>query len=158
MELKKLNLRLPFGLGGIELAPNDSERQAAWSLYVELTTRVAVQPYDQTSGSLRAVLESLYSIFGFTRLILREAGPGVAHAPDAFGPLAIKILTEGIAPFTTKWHETLRAHELEKPNERSAIEHERAWHRYAEMCGELDALQIEMRVYTDALLEIAGAK
>ena len=123
MDLKKLQLNLPFGLGGLEFAPNDAERKAAWSLYVELTTRVATQPYDRTTGSLRGVLNSLYTIFEFTRQVLREAGPDVAHDPGSFGPLAVEILTKGIAPFTTKWHQTLRAHELDKPDALSVTDH-----------------------------------
>jgi len=41
--LKKVTLSLPFGIGGVEMEPDPTERNAAWELYVELVTRVAVQ-------------------------------------------------------------------------------------------------------------------
>src|SRR5262245_16827502 len=107
MKTEKISVSLPFGLGGLEITPNRVEQRAAWSLYVELTTRIAVQPFNPETGRLREVLTSLYSLFGLTRQILRDAGPDVAHGPQSFGPLAIEILTKGIAPFTTKWHQKL---------------------------------------------------
>ena len=44
--LKKVSVSLPFGIGSPEWEADPTERRAAWSLYVELVTRVAVQPLD----------------------------------------------------------------------------------------------------------------
>ena len=55
--------------------PNDAERLAAWELYVELITRVAVVPLPAGEGLLREALTSLYTLFGATRDILRRARP-----------------------------------------------------------------------------------
>ena len=41
--LKKVSVSLPFGLGSAEWQSDDTPRRAAWSLYVELVTRIAVQ-------------------------------------------------------------------------------------------------------------------
>ena len=158
MKTQKISINLPFGLGGVEFVPNEAERRAAWSIYVELTTRIAVQPFDAENALMREVLSSLYSLFGLTRQVLREAGPDVAHSPESFGPLAIRILTEGLAPFTTKWHQRLRKHELSCPDKVSALEHERSWEYFQQMEQELAALQEEMRGYAEALAIIAGAK
>jgi hypothetical protein len=158
MKTQKLSINLPFGLGGVEFVPNKAEQKAAWSLYVELTTRVAVQPFDPENGVMREVLSSLYSLFSLTRQVLRDSGPDVAHGPDSLGPLAIKILTEGLAPFTTKWHPRLRNHELTCPENVSPLGHERAWKDFHQMQRELAVLQGEMRRYADMLAEIAGAK
>ncbi len=45
--------------------PNDTERRAAWELYVELVTRVATVPLEY--GLLREALTSLYSLFSSAR-------------------------------------------------------------------------------------------
>ncbi len=158
IKAKSLKVNLPFGLGGIEFEANEAEQRAAWSLYVELATRAAIQQFDREAGLLRSVLTSLYSLFGFTREVLREAGPKVAHGPSSFGPLAIKVLTEGLAPFTTKWHQRLLDYEQQRPPHVGALEHEKAWMYYQEMRGELEELQMQMRAYAEVLASISGAK
>lgn len=152
---KRYKITIPF-VGEVEFQPNDQERQAAWNLYVELQTRIAVQPFRQDSGLLREVLSSLYSLFVFTREVLRQAGPDVARTPESFGPLAIKVLTVGIAPFTTKWHQRLLQHELHRPEGVTPFDHERQWSEFEAMVAELEVLQSEVRQYADALLKIAG--
>lgn len=158
IKAEKISVGLPFGLGSFEITPNRVEQRAAWSLYVELTTRIAVQPFNLETGSMRSVLDSLYTIFGLTRQILRDAGPDVAQGQNSFGPLAIKILTKGIAPFTTKWHHKLQAYESSRPSGMSALEHERSWEHFGQMLKELERLQEQMREYTDVLAQVAGAE
>jgi len=152
---KSYKLTIPF-VGEVVFEPNDHERQAAWSLYVELQTRIAVQPFRRESGLLREALSSLYALFAFTREVLRQAGPDVARTPESFGPLAIKVLTVGIAPFTTRWHQRLLQHELHRPEGVTPFEHERQWLEFDTMVTELEVLQGEVRQYADALLRIAG--
>lgn len=151
------DIHLPFDLGTSEFMVNEVEQRAAWSLYVELATRAATQPFNEESGQMRSVLSSLYAVFGFTRSILREAGPEVAHGPGSFGVLAIDVLTKGIGPFTTKWHHPLEVYEKTRDPAVDALEHERNWEHYATMKEELLALQEQMRVYASVLAEIAGA-
>lgn len=157
MKAEQISVSLPFGLGGVVITPNKAEQNAAWALYVELTTRIAVQPFDPDHGVMREVLNSLYSLFGLTRQVLRDAGPEVAHGESSLGPLAIEILTKGIAPFTTRWHPRLKEYESTCPSNISALAHERSWREFNQMQSELKDLQIEMRKYTRMLAEIAGA-
>ena len=158
IKAKKLTIGLPFGLGQLELEANEVEQRAVWSLYVQLMTRVATQPFDLNSGSLRNVLSSLYKIFSVTREILTSAGPGVAHGPNSFGPIALEILTKGLAPFTTKWHQPLLDYEQVRPQGVSPLEHERIWGSYKEMKEELAVLQEQMLIYAQVLAKISGAE
>ena len=89
--LKKLSLGLPFGLGNAEFVTDEAQVRAAWSLYVELVTRIAVQPLAQDEGLYREALNSLYSLFATTREILKEAGPSVGASQKSVGGLAIYI-------------------------------------------------------------------
>jgi hypothetical protein len=154
----KLSVSLPFELGKLEFEPNEVEQRAAWSLYVELTTRIATEPLDPIKGSLREALNSLYSLFSLTREILREAGPEVAKGSNSFGPVAIDILNKGLRPFTTKWHPALLAYEQARDSDISALEHEQAWESAQEMRRELAKLQQEMIIYADVLAQIAGVE
>jgi hypothetical protein len=152
---KEVTVSIP-GWVSVKFAPNTVEKQAAWSLYVELSTRITSQPFDRGTGSLREVLTSLYSLFGFTRQALHDAGPDVAHGHNSFGPLAIRFLTEVLAPFATKWHQPLLSYEALRPNDRSALAHEQQWEHFAEISADLQALQKKVCAYTDALAQIAG--
>jgi hypothetical protein len=49
-KLTKVSIKLPFGIGGAEWEADPTERRAAWSLYVELVTRVAVQTLETGHG------------------------------------------------------------------------------------------------------------
>jgi hypothetical protein len=90
--LKKVSISLPFGIGSAEWEADKTERRAAWSLYVELVTRIAVEPLDGEKGLLREALNSLYSLFGTTREILKEAGPKVGASHRSVGGIAIAFL------------------------------------------------------------------
>jgi len=152
----KLSVGLPFDLGHLEFEPDEVQQRAAWELYVELTTRVAVQPLGSDEGLMREALSSFYNIFGATREILREAGPEVAQGPNSFGPVAIEVLNKGLRPFLAKWHPLLLAHEQSRPPGVNARDHEHTWDRAAELRKELAKVQEQMLIYAEALGKIAG--
>jgi hypothetical protein len=154
----KLTVNLPFNLGQLELEPDEVQQKAAWELYVELSTRIAVQPLGPDEGLMREALSSLYSIFSVTREILRKAGPAVAQGQNSLGAVAIEVLNQGIRPFLAQWHPLLLAYEQKRPPEVDARAHERGWDKADELRQALADLQAQMRIYTEALARIAGIK
>ena len=102
--LKSVTIKLPFGIGGATIEIDQHQQRAAWALYVEMATRVTAEELEPGTGSAREALKSLYSLFETTRTVLREAGPGAANGPDSVGPLAVRILNQGLRPFTPHWH------------------------------------------------------
>lgn len=153
----ELTINLPFGIGRLTLVPDEAQERAAWSLYVELMTRIAVQPLSAKEGLLREALTSLYSLFGQTRNILREAGPKVAQGANPFGLIAIEVLNKGLRPFTSKWHPRLQTYEETRPKDKSPHDHEQAWgEEGVHMRTELEALQKDLLEYAKALAKIAG--
>lgn len=152
----KLKVRLPFGLGEIEFENDESQQRAAWSLYVELSTRISTQKLNEDEGLLREALSSLYVLFERTRSILHNAGPEIANGPRSLGPIAIEILNRGLRPFLAKWHPLLTAHEHSKPASISNYEHERKWLKSVELRKELREVQAQMELYVVALAQIAG--
>lgn len=163
IKARQLKVGLPFGIGEITFIADEVQQRAAWELYVELSTRVTIQRLDEEHGLLREALTSLYSLFAITREILRKAGPDVADGPDSFGPIAIRVLNDGLRPFTAKWHPLLKAHESHRPEHVDPVMHERAWivngeDYHALMRRELEELQPKLKAYADALAVISGAK
>ncbi|MFJ8593103.1 hypothetical protein [Streptomyces sp. NPDC093598] len=156
----EVRLKLPM----LEIAgswePNDTERRAAWELYVELITRVSVVPLQEDEGLLREALTSLYSLFGTTREILRRHGPQIAepkrNGEYNFGYLAVAMLNYGVRPFLAAWHPALEDWESRRPADRSRGDHERAWPQSAQLRTALDDTRRILAAYADLLATACG--
>ncbi len=157
-KLKKVSVSLPFGIGCAEWEADPTERRAAWSLYVELVTRIAVQPLEVDQGLLREALTSLYSLFGVTRQVLKEAGPDVGASRDSVGGIAIAVLNNGLRPFLAKWHPLLQTWEAQRPPHLSPREHEQNWFEEPKLREELEKLRSDLEQYANALAEIVGVE
>ena len=166
LKLRNLNVNLPFGLGGATIEITKGQAKAAWALYIEMATRVVTQDLKKGEGSVREALNSMYTLFDTTRSVLREAGPDAASGHDSIGPIAIRILNEGIRPQLVKWHtslsdfeasETLRLQEELGPNSKIVVDETR-WQDYELFYEKLVKFQQGMQNYLDILAEIAGIK
>jgi hypothetical protein len=155
-KLKKVAVSLPFGLGSAEWETDSTQRNAAWALYVELVTRVAVQELAEDAGLVREAMNSLYTLFGTTREILRSAGPDVGASRESVGGLAIAVLNQGLRPFLTKWHPLLQIWEAQRPGDRSPKEHEQLWKQEPALRQDLSRLREELEIYAQALAKVAG--
>ena len=126
----------------IELSFNDTDKKAAWQLYVELLTRITTQPLTEFSGDEKSALTSIYSIFPATRDILKNQGSSCVQ----FTKIAIVILNQVIRPFSAKWH---------KKSLEGAFEHQS---ECSEFRNELLELQNQLINYTGMLSDIAGVE
>ena len=159
----EVNLNIPL-LGGIKgtWKPNKEERKAAWELYVELITRISVVELGKGKGILREALNSLYSIFGTTREILRKYGPDVAKPKKAneysFGELSIIILNYVLRPLLEKWHPLLQEYESKRKESVSIKEHEDKWKLNSELRIELNETRKILINYSIHLAKVAKVK
>ncbi|MGW4033291.1 hypothetical protein ACWEFL_29015 [Streptomyces sp. NPDC004838] len=140
--------------------PVESERMAAWELYVELATRISVVELGKNQGLLREALSSLYTVFGTTREILRRYGPAVAPrvAPGqvTFGLLAVNVLNLSIRPLLSRWHPLLTAYESGRSEQIDPVAHERRWERAEELRAEIESVRKVLLSLAQALNEVAG--
>jgi hypothetical protein len=155
-KLTKVAVNLPFGIGSAEWRADPTERRAAWSLYIELATRIAVEPLAADEGLDREALSSLHSLFGITREVLRDAGPDVGASRESVGGIAVTVLNVGLRPFLAKWHPELLAWETRRKAGSTTRGHERAWPRHKEFRSELNGLRDQLERYATALASIAG--
>ena len=157
-----VSINLPFGLGGLQgtWEPDESEQEAAWEMYVELVTLVAVVELRPNEGLLREALFSLHSLFDTTRSILRAHGPGVAQAKGrgsySFGLLAVVILNDVLRPVLAKWHPLLLDYEGTRPDALSQTEHEDAWPHGDELRSVLNEVRDTLAQYGELLASVAG--
>jgi len=162
--IKEVGVELGWGPAKLSgtWEPDRAERDAAWELYVELVTRIAVVPLAPGQGILREALTSLYQLFGITREILRKYGPAVARPPRKngqyrFGYLAVWMLNAAVRPVLAEWHPKLQAWEASRPADRSIAEHERAWEQVEGLRSELEALRRLLLQYAQVLAAVCDA-
>ncbi|MBD2243309.1 hypothetical protein [Nostoc sp. FACHB-888] len=158
VSLETVSVSLPFGIGSMSWKVDTTQKKAAWSLYVELVTRIAVQPLEVDQGLVREAMNSLYSLFGTTREVLKAAGPDVGASRDSVGGIAIAVLNNGLRPFLPKWHPLLQAWEARRPVGVSPKEHEQSWSEEPKLRSELEALRGGLEDYAKALAVIAGVE
>lgn len=158
----KVNLKLP-GFGGIEgtWEPDESEKKAAWEMYVELVTRITIAPLKEDEGLLREALTSIYSLFATTRNILREHGPSIAQPKGdgtlSFAFIAVAILNIVLRPILSYWHPLLLHHEsIRKKTELSPFEHEKLWEKHDDLRKALSDVREYLIPYANLLAEVAG--
>jgi hypothetical protein len=159
MGLRLKSVKVTFGpFLETEFEPTEREAEAAWVLFVELSTRISTQPFDDRNGHLRDVLTSLYSVLNETRTVLKGVGPSASNGQMYFPSIALLLITDHIAPFLTHWHEQLSDYEALRPENRPVLEHEKAWEYRSACLDELRKLQEVSIAYTALFSEIAGVR
>ena len=107
--LTRISLNTKFA--SAEFSPIDDDRTAAWDMYVELLTRISTQPLQLESGDEKRALDSIYSLWGITREILKQKG----RTAEQFSRIAIIVLNQVIRPFTAKWHKLSLENAFDNP-------------------------------------------
>jgi hypothetical protein len=139
-DMTSLKISAPF----LEMKwnPAEPDKDAAWGLYVELLTRTTTQPLPNEDGDEETALQSVYSLFGLTRSIIKSHGRDCRE----FTKIAIVVLNQIIRPFTAKWHKVSVAGQFNNPD------------ICKEFRGDLDKLQEKLRRYTKMLSDMAGVE
>lgn len=126
----------------MEWKPQEADKDAAWELYIELLTRITTQPLPINHGNEKTALDSIYSLFDLTRVIIKS------HKRDCieFTKIAIVVLNQIIRPFTAKWHKI----SIEK-----GFADSDSCKSFRE---ELLELQKQLCIYTKMLADMAGVE
>ena len=126
----------------MEWKPQDADKDAAWELYIEMLTRIATQYLQPEHGDEKTALDSIYSLFGLTREIIRKHGRDCIE----FTKIAVVVLNQVIRPFTAEWHKLSLA---------DAFNDEGECKRFRD---ELEELQKVLQNYTKMLADMAGVE
>ena len=136
------SLKIKFPFLEAEFSPSDPDKAAAWNLYIELLTRITTQELADDDGSEQTALDSVYSLFGTTRAILKQEGRGCKE----FAILAVVVLNQIVRPFTAKWHKISVDGGFKDAS------------RQTQFREELRVLQETLRNYTKMLADMAGVE
>ncbi|CAI7975200.1 conserved hypothetical protein [Frankia sp. Hr75.2] len=151
IRLTELTLSIPQ-FSNAQFVVTKDNKAVAWRLFIEMVTRVSLQPLDQGTGKIREAMNSLYALFGITRQTLAEAQPSrrIGNAPTV-EHLAVAMLNKELRPFLSRWHPRLQAWENEHPGEL-----ESAWPDDEECRQELSSMQARLIRYAAGFGELSG--
>jgi len=133
-------LVLNLGIIKAEWVIDDSEKQLAWEIYIELITRTISQPLGHDQGDEKAALTSFYHLFTSSRDMIKKYG---RKAPIS-SYIAIYFLNQELRDFTSDWH---------KKSENNAFEDASQQQEFRQQLKEKQRM---VRRYTGAFMRIAG--
>lgn len=126
----------------MEWKPSDTDKDAAWDLYVELLTRITTQPLSDEGGVEHTALDSIHALFEITRQTLKTHGRSCIE----FTRIAVIVLNQVVRPFTVRWHRKSQDGAFDSPEQCVIFR------------SELQALQIQLRNYTQLLAVLADVE
>lgn len=139
-----------------KLASSNAQKRIAWSLFVELTTRIATQAMPDSDGDNGIALKSLYDLFQFTRKSIIEIKPtsvlpSQRGSVDTVETYALAMLNQDLRPFLSKWHPLWDDWKNSNPATSGTN-----WIHHTEFRESLRAVQTKIRSRADGLGRIAG--
>lgn len=101
-----------FGLGDqkISLRPNSTDRQVAYAIWVELSTRKIGLPIDFEDDVIEEIYDSWFSFFTVTRELVKSVPVQKVRrdSTQKIVKLSIEVLNQGLRPHLTKWQARFR--------------------------------------------------
>ena len=152
-----------FGLGNqrITLRPNTTDRQIAYKLWVELSTRKIGLPVDLDDDVIAEVYDSWYEFFTVTRELIKDVPVSQLrrHDTQQIIRLSIEVLNTGLRPHLTKWQARFRHWYATAiaPNDaprRPPQEVQREFPDYQALKEDLEAINRRLICYRDKMYEL----
>jgi hypothetical protein len=101
-----------FGLGDqkIKISPNIIDKQIAYKIWVELSTRKIGIPIDVNNDVISEIYDSWFNFFSVTRELIKDVPVQKFRRKDTeqIVRLSIEVLNHGIRPHLTQWQARFR--------------------------------------------------
>lgn len=162
--LNKGSFSLNLGIIKLGADLSDDDRQCAWELYTELSTRVAVtgKPGDEECTDFNGELyieslSSLYAFFQEARAIMREFPVGKidGNNKDHLGVLINRMMEEVLRPFLEKWQVNYRHWWENKSNPRlDPLERQKGFPQLEQFLNDWSAVRWLMRKVQQELVNV----
>lgn len=154
-----------LGIGDYKVSfkPNDLDRQIAYSIWVELSTRKIGLPIDVKDDVISEVYDSWHSFFGVTRELIKDI-PVSKVRGDSTGriiEISIEVLNEGLRPHLTKWQARFRHWydaQMEKREDASPQDVQKKFPEYDALCTDLITVNNHLIRYRIKLNELVRGK
>lgn len=152
-----------FGFGDQKfvLRPNDLDRQIAYRIWVEVSTRKIGLPIDLEHDVIAEIYDSWYSFFGVTRELVKDIPVSKVRRPSTqrIINLSIDVLNQGLRPHLTTWQARFRRwYERELASDPNAELHpqdvQRKFPDYDELVSDLREVNGKLIAYRRKLHEL----
>ena len=99
-----------LGAGKIRFKPNVTDKQVAYAIWVELSTRKIGLPIDLEHDVVTEVYDSWYAFFAVTRDLLKGIPVNKVQndSTQKIISLSIEVLNQGLRPHLTRWQARFR--------------------------------------------------
>ena len=140
------------GTGKLSLRPNTTDRQVAYAMWVELSTRKIGLPIDFDHDLISEIYDSWYQFFSVTRELLKSVPVTKVRTKSTqkIITLSVELLNDGLRPHLTTWQARFRRwYELELRNDSSDVtadpqEIQRRFPKYEEL--KTDMVEVNRRL------------
>ena len=154
--------RLGLGKQSITLRPNATDRQIAYKLWVELSTRKIGLPIDLNDDVVAEIYSSWYEFFSVTRQLVKDVPVSKLRRSDTQKVirLSIDVLNVGLRPHLTKWQARFRhwyrnAVDRNATSDLSPQQIQQTFPHYEELKIDLEAVNERLIDYRDKMYELA---
>jgi hypothetical protein len=98
------------GTSRFRFKPNITDRQVAYAIWVELSTRKIGLPIDLNHDVIVEIYDSWYNFFSVTRELIKSVSVTQVKraSTQAIIKLSIEVLNEGLRPHLTQWQARFR--------------------------------------------------
>lgn len=153
---------LGFGNQKIILKPNNVDKQVAYSIWVELSTRKLGLDIDPEHDVIIEVYDSWYSFFMVTRELIKTV-PATKLSNQSTRmiiELSIAVLNDGLRPHLTKWQARFRRwyeRQLKDLIDVDPQTIQKSYPHYDELVEELLAVNKKLKTYRSKMDELTKA-
>jgi hypothetical protein len=147
------------GTGKIKLKPNTTDRQVAYAIWVELSTRKIGLPIDFDHDVIAEIYDSWYTFFSITRDLIKSIPVNkLRHdSTQKIVQLSIEVLNTGIRPHLTEWQARFRRwyeNEINKSNNDIVIDPQdiqRNFPKYTELTADMMRVNAHLIKYRETM-------
>jgi len=152
-----------IGLGNqkIKVRPNLEDKQIAYKIWIELSTRKIGLEIDLEHDVISDVYNSWYSFFGIARELVKDIPVSKYRSSDTekIVDMLIEVLNEGVRPHLTSWHARFRrwyekACEFEENNDLSPQEIQKKYPNYKDLASDLIIVNQNLMRYSYKLRQM----
>lgn len=150
-----------LGLGDhkVTFKPNALDRQIAYSIWVELSTRKIGLPINLDDDVIVEIYDSWYAFFGVTRELIKDIPVSKVRndSTSKIITLSIEVLNEGLRPHLTKWQARYRSwyeRELDKKADASPQELQKRFPDYAALSADMLVVNARLIAYRSKMRDL----
>jgi hypothetical protein len=149
------------GQNKIKLSPNEVDRQIAYKIWVELSTRKIGLPIDLDHDVIAEVYDSWHTFFTVTRELIKDVPVAKFRRKDTekIVSLSIEVLNHGLRPHLTQWQARFRRWYEGRMSaagmeDKSPQEIQRTYPEFAGLSEDLLAVNNRLMLYRVKMLQI----